>query len=405
MTIREILTQLSSTMIDVRILGATNFDSERGTDLLKSYPHAHKAKPGEMLMIRDGQLQHELFVTANIMRGRMTAREEMSWHARYLDVLKDFKPDLVLFYGGFPFDFLIASEARIRKIPCAAYIANANYHGTRWCRDVDLILTDSEATAQMYDEWLGLKMHPVGKFISQDRFIASKHSRRNLLFINPTPEKGAGIVLRLAAMLKKSRPDILVEVVESRGKWSDAVAHFAPALGREVSDLPNVTVTPHASDMRPVYSRARVLLAPSLWWESSGRVLAEAMLNGIPAIVTNRGGMPEMIRNGGLAFDLPSKYFEKPFLAVPEESELEPFKRSIIELYDDEDKYQAMVSSARRVGEEQHHISVSTRKLVSFLKPLLDQRAGEGDFDELEIKAHRQGKPSIFKPPFKKEST
>jgi glycosyltransferase involved in cell wall biosynthesis len=398
MTIREMLLQLTATMIDVRVLGATNFDSDRGTNLIKTYPHAHQAKPGEMLEIRDGKLVHNLFVTANIARARMTAKEEMGWHMRYSQLLMEFKPDLVFFYGGYPLDFLIPDEARVRGVPSAAYIANANYHGTRWCRDVDVILTDSEATASLYDRWLGLKMNPVGKFISEDSFVAKVHTRKNLLFVNPSPTKGVGVVLRLAAMLRKRRPDILIEVVESRGKWSEALAAFKPALGREISDLPNVTVTPHATDMRPIYGRARVLLAPSLWWESSGRVLAEAMLNGIPAITTNRGGMPEMMRDGGVAIDLPQKYFTKPFMSVPEEAELEPFMKAIIEMFDDEEKYKAFVANARRVGEEQHHISVSTRRLMSHLKPLMDQRAGDKDFAELESLAHRQGRPTITRP-------
>jgi glycosyltransferase involved in cell wall biosynthesis len=398
MTIREILMQLSGLMIDVRILGATNFDSDRGTNLIKSHPHAHQAKPGEMLVIRDGKLVHNLFVTANIARGKMTAKEEMAWHMRYLTMLVEYKPDLVFFYGGYPLDFLIPDEARNRGVPAAAYIANGNYHGTRWCRDVDMILTDSEATASLYDTSLGLKMNPIGKFISQDSFVARAHTRRNLLFVNPSPSKGAGVVLRLAAMLRKRRPDILIEVVESRGKWSDALAAFRPALGRDISDLPNVTVTPHVTDMRPIYGRARVLLAPSLWWESSGRVLAEAMLNGIPAVVTNRGGMPEMVRDGGVAIDLPEKYFTSPFMAVPAEAELEPFMTAILEMFDSEEKYKVLAANAQRVGEEQHHISVSTRRLMSHLKPLLDQRAGDNDFAELEIRAHRQGRPTFTRP-------
>lgn len=398
MTVREMLLQLSAALIDVRILGATNFDSDRGTNLIKTHPHAHNAKPGEMLVIRDGALVHNLFVTGHISRGRMTAKEEMAWHIRYVQLLLEFKPDLVFFYGGYPLDFVIPDEARIRGIPSVGYIANANYHGTRWCRDVDLILTDSEATASLYDQWHGLKMNPVGKFINQDSFVAKAHTRKNLLFINPSPTKGVGIVLRLAAMLKKRRPDILIEVVESRGKWADAVAAFRPALGREILDLPNVTVTPHATDMRPIYGRARVLLAPSLWWESSGRVLAEAMLNAIPAVITNRGGMPEMIRDAGVAIDLPQKYFVKPFTAVPEEAELEPFMTAILEMFDDEQKYQGLVANARRVAEEQHHISVSTRRMMTHLKPLLDRRAGDNDFRELEIRAHRHGRPTMIKP-------
>ncbi len=76
--------------------------------------------------------------------------------------------------------------------------------------------------------------------------------------------------------------------------------------------LPNVIVTPPQADMRPVYGRARVLLAPSLWWESGARVIAEAMLNGIPAFVTAHGGSPEMAGEGGITLQLPPQFHEAP---------------------------------------------------------------------------------------------
>ncbi len=395
--IREMIRQLSSTM-DVAVLGATLFDSERGTELIKTFPHAHRAKPGEVLVIRDEPLAHNLFVTSSPARPMMTAREEAAWHVCYVRLLLEFRPDLVFFYGGYPLDFLIADEARARAIPTAAYIANGNYKGTRWCRDVDVILTDSEATARMYEERLSLKMLPVGHFIDHGRFLSEVHARKSLLFVNPMPEKGVGIVLRLAAMLKKSRPDIPIEVVESRGRWQDALARFMPVLGSTILDLPNVTVIPHVTDMRPVYGRARMLLAPSLWWESSGRVLVEAMLNAIPAIVTNRGGMPEMVRDGGIIIDLPPRYFETPFLAVPEEAELLPFIQAITEAYDNGAQYDLLSARALRVGNEQHHIAASTRRVIDALSPLLERRAGDGDLEALESRLHRHGRMTVLKP-------
>lgn len=398
MSVREILMQLNASMVDVRIFGATNFDSERGTDVIKSYPQAHGAKPGDILSLKDGPLVHNLFVTTHVRRSQMTTKEEMSWHIKYAGILASFRPDLVFFYGGQTLDYLISDEARVRGIPSAAYLANANYHGTRWCRDVDLILTDSEATAGLYAERHGLLVRPIGKFINQDRFVSPKHTRRNVLFVNPSLEKGAGIVLRLAAMLKQRRSDILIEVLESRGRWQESRERLKAKLGPEVADLPNVTVTPHVSDMRPVYGRARVLLAPSLWWESAARVLAESLLNGIPCIVTNRGGSAEMVGNAGAVIDLEEKYFKKPYTLVPDPSELEPFASSIIEMYDNEAKYQTLVEHARKIAAERHHISISTRRVIAEMAPLWDRRAGDGDFEALEVQHHRHKLYTLQKP-------
>ena len=44
-----------------------------------------------------------------------------------------------------------------------------------------------------------------------------------------------------------------------------------------------------------VYSMTRLLLMPSLWNESFGLVAAEAMLNGIPVLASNRRALTETV--------------------------------------------------------------------------------------------------------------
>jgi Glycosyltransferase len=53
------------------------------------------------------------------------------------------------------------------------------------------------------------------------------------------------------------------------------------------------------------YSRIDALVVSSLWEEPSGRVAFESGLHGVVPIVTNRGGLPEMVGHGsrGLVFD------------------------------------------------------------------------------------------------------
>jgi glycosyltransferase involved in cell wall biosynthesis len=138
-------------------------------------------------------------------------------------------------------------------------------------------------------------------------------------------------------------------------------------------------VTPNTIDMRPVYGRARLLLAPSLWWESGGRVAAEAMLNGIPAIITDHGGMPEMVRGAGVVLKLNSIYHEKPYALVPGDEALLPLLERLIQLYDDEVFYAEMVARAQRVGQTQHHVLASTGRLLRALQPWVDIRAGDRD--------------------------
>ena len=66
-------------------------------------------------------------------------------------------------------------------------------------------------------------MTPVGTFIEPARVVVPQNTRERILYINPSPEKGAGVVAQLALMLEKTRPDIRFEVVESRGDWQGMV--------------------------------------------------------------------------------------------------------------------------------------------------------------------------------------
>jgi glycosyltransferase involved in cell wall biosynthesis len=329
-----------------------------------------QARRGAVVALVDGALEHRLFVTASTQREQMQCWEEGAWYSLYRQALEQFQPDMVFYYGGKPFDFLIAAEARACGIPAVFYLANGNYTQTRFCRDVDLLLTDSQATADLYARRLGVAPVPVGAFIEPARVVAQQHSRERVLFVNPRPEKGAVIVVRLAMLLEKRRPDIVFEVVESRGSWAEMVHRVSTALGTPREVLANVVVTPITEDMRPVYGRARLLLAPSLWWESAGRVVAEAMLNGIPAIVTDNGGMPEMMRDGGIVLKLDASFHEDHH-RLPPDGALESVVRKIEALFDDEAQYCTLSQRALQVGQQHHGLQVSTRRLLQALQPLV----------------------------------
>ncbi|WP_197412492.1 glycosyltransferase [Novosphingobium sp. Fuku2-ISO-50] len=373
------------------VIGATVFGDPKGNFRLKGQWSAIRLRQGQFVDVADGPLTHQLLVTGNTVRDAIATREEDQWHGHYNAILDTFKPDLVIFHGGRLVDMVIADEARVRGIPSAAYVANGNYGGSRWCRDVDLIFTESDATAQLYRDKARYRVTPVGTFVDPATVVASDQTRENLLLVNPSAEKGAGIVILLALALERRRPDIRFEVVQSRGNWQGLVKAVTTALGRPRDSLGNVIVTPNTDDMRPVYGRARLLLAPSLCWDSGPRVLAEAMLNGIPAIITDRGGLPEMVFDGGIVLKLPLQWHEAPYLAFPYPSRIERVVDAIIRLYDDEPHYQALARRARAAGRAVHDIEFNVQRLIRAFAPLLEQQAGDRDFYEALTTAHKQG--------------
>ncbi|MBV9824839.1 MAG: glycosyltransferase family 4 protein [Alphaproteobacteria bacterium] len=371
MSIREILRQLSLRGWEVAIIGATIFDAPAGVKRVGDQWDDMRKRRGKVISVREAPLVHNLLVTASTDREAMTTGEQSSWYHMLARTLNTFKPDLVFYYGGHPFDYVISDSARMHRIPNIAYVANGNYWGTRWCRDVDLVVTDSKATAALLQERCQVSPTAIGKFIDPAFCVPEAHSRERVLFINPQLVKGAGVVVVLALMLETLRPDIKFEVVESRGSWATVVRMVTAALGTPRDTLPNVIITPNSPDLRAAYSRARILLAPSLWWESGPRVAAEAMLNGIPTLYTRRGGAIEMVGDGGVEITLPEKCYAAPYTTLPTQATLRPAAEAILRLFDDEAFYSDKSAKAYRMGHMAHDLQENVSRLIATLEPLM----------------------------------
>jgi len=113
-----------------------------------------------------------------------------------------------------------------------------------------------------------------------------------VLFVNPVAIKGAHVAAAVAARLPHRR------FLFARS-WPNSAGH--PHI--DVA-LPNVEWLPPMDDMRRAYARTRMMLVPSVWEESFGRVVGEAQISGIPAIVSDRGGLPESAGPGGILVPL-----------------------------------------------------------------------------------------------------
>lgn len=368
LSVKEMLTQLSYSGFEVKILGCTIVTHPNGMAYLEPYKDELSKNIGKFISITDSNLEHRLLVTQNINRRTMLSYEEKGWFEEYCNTLDHFKPDFVLFFDDSLLSYLTADEAKTRGINTVAYLAHPNVVGQRWKRDVDLILTDSYATAQFYKSSQNYDMVPIGKFIPPQKYKADAYLRKNVLFVNPTLEKGAVFVVQLALFLEKKRPDIKFEIMESRSNFLELLGEVTQQSGKKRSSLSNLTITPNTHNMKPVYGRARILLVPSLWWESSGRVIVEALLNGIPVIGTKRGGIPETIGENGFFLNFSSSAYEAPYNRLFDADIVEAVGNLIEKLYDDEAYYASWCEQALASYHENHDIIKNTKRLIDALR-------------------------------------
>jgi glycosyltransferase involved in cell wall biosynthesis len=112
--------------------------------------------------------------------------------------------------------------------------------------------------------------------------------------------------------------------------------------------------TPDPRDFYPaVFAHTKLLLMPSLWLESFGLVAAEAMLNGIPVLASNRGALPGTIGDAAFIFDIPARYTSET-RDVPTAEEVAPWVDSIIHLWDDQAEYHRASRAARERAQAWH---------------------------------------------------
>jgi glycosyltransferase involved in cell wall biosynthesis len=158
-----------------------------------------------------------------------------------------------------------------------------------------LTLADSDFVARAVQDRLGYVSPVIYPPVRLERCLVQRRQPDSVTLINPVWQKGVEIALEVARRLPHRR-FLFVETWPLRGPALEE-------LQARLTELPNVTFRRWSKDIRPVYERTLVLLAPSQWVESFCTVVFEANVNGIPAIASRIGGIPATLGKGGLLLD------------------------------------------------------------------------------------------------------
>jgi glycosyltransferase involved in cell wall biosynthesis len=253
--------------------------------------------------------------------------------AMFLDladqVLDRFQPEILLTYGGHPASREVMRRARAKGAAVVFHLHNFAYNDRRGFEDVDAVIFPSEYSRRLYARRVGLEGTVISDPIRLDKVIAENPEPKYVTFINPQPDKGAAVFARIALELGRRRPDVPLLVVEGRGK-ADGLA----GLPVDLSTLTNLHRMANTPDPRDFYRVSRVVLMPSLWRESLGRVPIEAMANGIPVLASDRGALPETLGEAGFVFTIPERCTPASGV-VPTAQEVAPWVAVIERLWDD----------------------------------------------------------------------
>ncbi|SIN68781.1 Glycosyl transferase 4-like domain-containing protein [Singulisphaera sp. GP187] len=246
--------------------------------------------------------------------------------ARLID---EFRPQVLLTYGGHPANLALMKLARERDVSVVFHLHNLAYPSRSTFEHATAVLVPSEYCRRHYLQKLSLESTVIPSPLIPERMVAPVRDPRYVTFINPQLSKGAAVVARIAFELHHRRPEIPLLIVEGRGA-ADALT----TVRLDLSELRNLNRLPNLPNPRAIYRLTRVLLVPSLVRETFGRVAAEGLANGIPVLASDRGALPETLGDAGFVFTPPDRCTPNS-VEPPTAHEVAPWVATIERLWDD----------------------------------------------------------------------
>ena len=299
-------------------------------------------------------------------------RAEAAQYQRLLEHLLDaVAPDQVIACNAHPMIGLALATAHTRGVTTVFTVRGFGYYERRYFEHADHVFTCSQFLTDLYREKVGLISTPIEPPIEWSKVIAPTEARAFVTFVHPAPHKGLLLFARLADMLGQRRPEVPILVIQSG--QSGGSLNAIPGI--DFSRYPQIMAAPPTAVPAEYLALTRILLVPSVWPEPFGRVAVEAMINGIPPLVSDRGSLPQVIGGdfsaggGGRVLPIPDWLTFKSS-RLPSAADVQPWFDAVCELWDDAALYERVARRAREIAQERYAEGVARQRHISYLTSL-----------------------------------
>ncbi len=214
------------------------------------------------------------------------------------------KPDCILGIdttAGANYQALSWEIAESLKVPCFVILRSVS-----WPEREDYFFrhprvhfaANSSFTAQEFKRKYSKEIPVIYPFIKREDYLLDsfrpKLNEGFVTFINPLRIKGAKVVKHLV----EQNPAMNFYVIPSAWGWPHTEEIRANL--KLFKTFKNVVIPAFRDDIKPIIYSTRLLLVPSIFEETFGRVVNEFQMNGVPVLASESGNLPETVGDGGI---------------------------------------------------------------------------------------------------------
>lgn len=311
---RLIAEMLAAEEFEVEALATTACEGDLPEDhaavLSELDPRMTSASDGPLLRFQHNQVGYSLLPVQPAWKHDWERHIGRTYEAEYARLLNDWSPDMLLTYGGDSTD--VARRRRARRAGAVVIFALHNlYYRKHPPQEVDAFLAPTRFLANAYDRCLNAELGVLPPPLDADRVFAESGEHGAVSFVNPEPAKGALLVAELANRLGHQRSEIPLLVVGGRAP-AEALAVVGHDVGLNLTRFDNLLQIPPVGNISEVWGASRVVLMPSVVKEAAGRCALEAMLNGVVPLVSDQGGLAEIVGTAGIRLPPPPPLTGRP---------------------------------------------------------------------------------------------